>query len=171
MPYGSRRAAPDASRMAVSGAAAPPQPFARITDSSISSQAKKRARRAMQRLYRFAAGGACSRRCRDSCASPGSRPGFCVASGGSVIGRVLRQRYDLVRIRGEGAVAIVYGARDRAPGARVAVKVMERPAGTRRKHLVPRFQREATAAMSLDSPYVTRVFEHGSEGDMLFLVM
>lgn len=68
-------------------------------------------------------------------------------------------------------MGVVYEGRDLRTDARVAVKVLDQPRLLRTKQTIARFHREAKMAMALASPHVTRVIEHGADGDTLFLVM
>ncbi len=76
-------------------------------------------------------------------------------------GRTFGGRYRLGERIGSGAMGEVYAAEDEKGGA-VAVKVLHEHA-IEDPALVARFQREATIAMRIESPYVARVVEAGRE--------
>jgi tetratricopeptide (TPR) repeat protein len=78
--------------------------------------------------------------------------------------------FDLVREAGRGGMGVVYEARQRSLGRRVAVKVLTRAAAlddrTRR-----RFLHEARAASLVEHPNVVPVFHVGEEHGVPFYVM
>ena len=78
--------------------------------------------------------------------------------------------YQLLERLGQGAMAQVYRARDPTSGAEVAVKILY-PHLTGDEGFVARFRREAQAAASLDHPHIIRILDHGTEGDLSYLVM
>ena len=83
------------------------------------------------------------------------------SSSQGLAGRVFGGRYRLLERIGAGAMGEVYAAED--DDARpVAIKVLHEHA-LEDPALVARFQREATIAMRIDSPYVARVVEAGRE--------
>lgn len=82
-------------------------------------------------------------------------------------------KFEIVRLLGQGAMGEVYLGRDPGIGREVAIKTI-RPAligldvgGDARD----RFAREAKAAGLLHHPNVVTVFEFGTDGDLLYLVM
>jgi eukaryotic-like serine/threonine-protein kinase len=82
----------------------------------------------------------------------------------ALIGATLGQRYELLRILGQGGMGCVYAAVDRDTGAHVAVKVLHR-------HLLEapegegphRFRREAEAARGIPGDHVVRVLDAGTD--------
>lgn len=82
-------------------------------------------------------------------------------------------KFEIVRLLGQGAMGEVYLGRDPGIGREVAIKTI-RPsligedAGG---DLRGRFAREAKAAGLLQHPNVVTVFEFGTDGDLLYLVM
>ncbi len=76
-------------------------------------------------------------------------------------GRTFGGRYRLIERIGSGAMGEVYAAED-DDGAPFAVKVLHEHA-LEDPALVARFQREATIAMRVESPFVARVIEAGRE--------
>ncbi|ARX88882.1 hypothetical protein SMD44_08369 [Streptomyces alboflavus] len=68
----------------------------------------------------------------------------------------------------------VWRARDARLDREVAVKLLGLPQDTSapdRERMLALFVREARAAAALDSTYIVPVFDHGSEGDIPYLVM
>ncbi|PKO22012.1 MAG: hypothetical protein CVU38_11675 [Chloroflexi bacterium HGW-Chloroflexi-1] len=77
--------------------------------------------------------------------------------------------YELIERLGQGATAQVY--RGLAPDGRpVAVKLLH-PHLTSDAGFLARFRREAAAASQLDHPHIVKVLDHGSEGELHYLVM
>lgn len=87
-----------------------------------------------------------------------------------VVGSILSDRYEILERRGEGGMAIVYRARDRILGRRVAIKVL-RPQYAADTDFVERFRREAQAAASLSHPNVVNIFDVGTDGEVHYIVM
>jgi eukaryotic-like serine/threonine-protein kinase len=89
-----------------------------------------------------------------------------------VIGRVISGKYRIDALLGEGAMGIVYRARQEALGRDVAVKVMH-PHLARNKTFATRFEREAQAASKLVHPNSILVTDFGAEPEdgILYLVM
>ena len=79
-------------------------------------------------------------------------------------------RYQLMERLGQGAMARVYRAHDPASDADVAVKILHSHL-TGDEGLEARFRREAQAAASLDHPNIIAVMDHGSDGELSYLVM
>jgi hypothetical protein len=78
--------------------------------------------------------------------------------------------YETVREIGHGGQGIVYEARDRRLGRRVAIKVLTGRA-TRFHEPRARFQREAAVMARLDDPGICQIFEAGFDGEVPFIVM
>jgi serine/threonine-protein kinase len=78
----------------------------------------------------------------------------------SLVGRLLAGKYRVVRLLGEGGVALVYEAVYERIGRRVAVKVLK-PEVARRKDVAERFVREARAASAVSHPGIVQVFDIG----------
>ncbi|MBK6921009.1 MAG: protein kinase [Deltaproteobacteria bacterium] len=86
-------------------------------------------------------------------------------------GDLLVRRYRLVAVLGEGAMGVVWRARDLADDGEVAVKILH-PQLAGDAKLVARFDREAHAGAVLDHPGCVRVLGCGtSERGAKFLVM
>lgn len=81
------------------------------------------------------------------------------------IGKTLGQTYKIVRVIGEGGMGRVYEAtHTRIPGKRFAIKVLH-PEYARQPDVLSRFQREATTAASIRSPYVVDVYDIDKTSD------
>lgn len=88
-----------------------------------------------------------------------------------LVGLILDDRYELLRLLGVGGMGFVYLAGQLGLGRRVAVKMLyaER---TRDRTSVKRFQREAHALASLAHPGIVRVIDYGDlDGRNPYLVM
>ncbi|GLH74429.1 hypothetical protein GETHLI_29310 [Geothrix limicola] len=82
-------------------------------------------------------------------------------------------KFEILRLLGQGAMGEVYLGRDPGIGREVAIKTI-RPSlvgETAGVDLRDRFAREAKAAGLLHHPNVVTVFEFGTDGDLLYLVM
>ncbi|MFD4973058.1 serine/threonine-protein kinase [Streptomyces sp. NPDC058424] len=80
---------------------------------------------------------------------------------------LLADRYELEDLLGRGAVGEVWRASDQMLGRPVAVKLLR--AGERTD--TARFRREAQIAACLNHPNVVSMYDFGSHGDQLYLVM
>ncbi len=85
-------------------------------------------------------------------------------------GRVLNERYRLIRPLGQGSQAAVWVADHLALQTHVAVKLID-PELAKRADARERFKREATAAAQLRSAHVVQILDHGIDGDQPFIVM
>lgn len=85
-------------------------------------------------------------------------------------GRVLSQRYRLIRPVGQGSQASVWVAEHLALTTHVAVKLID-PELAKKETARERFRREATAAAQLRSAHVVQILDHGIDGDQPFIVM
>jgi serine/threonine protein kinase len=83
---------------------------------------------------------------------------------------LLGGRYAVREPLGRGGMAVVYRATDAVLGRPVAVKVLS-DGLARDPAFVERFRREARAAAGLTHRGVVTVFDHGSEGDVHYIVM
>jgi serine/threonine protein kinase len=87
------------------------------------------------------------------------------------VGETLRDRYELVRTLGEGGMAVVYEARQKDNGQRVAVKVLA-PELSRQPELIARFDREARAVQRLRTRHVAHVRDIATtDAGIPFMVM
>jgi serine/threonine-protein kinase len=85
-------------------------------------------------------------------------------------GKVLNERYRLIRPLGQGSQASVWVAEHLALATHVAVKLID-PELAKKDEARERFRREATAAAQLRSAHVVQVIDHGIEDDQPFIVM
>jgi serine/threonine protein kinase/beta-lactam-binding protein with PASTA domain len=86
------------------------------------------------------------------------------------VGRVLGDRYRLIRPLGVGASAHVFVAEDVSLGRRVAIKVLH-PALAGDAGFLRRFRAEAQVVASLRHPNILTVFDWGEDGGSPYLVM
>jgi len=87
-----------------------------------------------------------------------------------VIGKLLGNRYEIVRKLGSGGMAHVYKANCTYLHRPVSVKVL-RPEHAEDEDFLRRFEREAQAAASLSHPNIVGVYDVGSEGETHYIVM
>jgi len=85
-------------------------------------------------------------------------------------GKVLAERYRLIKPIGKGAQASVWTAEHLALSTTVAVKLID-PDLAKQKDARERFKREATAAAKLRSAHVVHILDHGIEDDQPYIVM
>jgi serine/threonine protein kinase len=86
------------------------------------------------------------------------------------VGRVLSDRYRLVRPLGQGSQGAVWIADHLALNTHVAVKLID-PELAKREDARERFKREATAAAQLRSAHVVQIMDHGIHDGQPFIVM
>src|SRR5690242_8898883 len=85
-----------------------------------------------------------------------------------MLGRTLRNRYEIKQELGEGSTATVYKAVDKRLGRDVALKVLlPYVRDTVRK----RFFQEATAVAMLNHPGIMAIYDMDEEDDLHFLVV
>jgi serine/threonine-protein kinase len=85
-------------------------------------------------------------------------------------GRLIKDRYALEALLGEGGDALVYRATDRHLRRAVAVKLL-RPELRADPTFVARFEREARSAGQLNHPHIVSVYDYGEGLDTYYLVM
>lgn len=78
-----------------------------------------------------------------------------------LIGHVLDDRYELLRLLGRGGMGAVYEGRHTGTGRRVAVKLL--PSEALEPEHVARFQREARAFGALRTQHIAQVLDAGSD--------
>jgi serine/threonine protein kinase len=93
--------------------------------------------------------------------SPGAAP---APLGFDFTGRVIDNRYRILRKIGEGGMGTVYAGEHVEIGKAVAVKVLH-PAYSRQQDLVERFRREARAASRVGHPNIIDVTDFGATED------
>src|SRR6185295_15960356 len=79
-------------------------------------------------------------------------------------------RYEILDKLGEGAMGVVYRARDATLGRVVAVKMLSTELG-QDEELHQRFRREAEAIGRLSHPNIVSVYDLGQEGGQLYMAM
>ncbi|HET7769256.1 MAG TPA: protein kinase [Chloroflexota bacterium] len=85
-------------------------------------------------------------------------------------GRVIAERYRLIKPIGHGGMSSVYLARDERLGREVAVKVLH-PSLATDQSFVERLRREAQSAAALSHPNIASVYDWGDGGGAHYLVM
>ena len=90
--------------------------------------------------------------------------------GVGMLGRVLKGRYKLIDVRGNGSMATVYVGRDLETNRVYAVKVLSRQAAAE-KELVERFEREFELLSRLSGAHVVSPVDFGDDHGALFIVM
>jgi eukaryotic-like serine/threonine-protein kinase len=87
-----------------------------------------------------------------------------------LIGSVIAGRFEVLALLGEGSMGAVYRGVELGTRRPVAIKVLL-PHLIAHDEMRARFEREAAAAMRIRHPNAVRVYEHGVERGMAFLVM
>ena len=85
-------------------------------------------------------------------------------------GHMINDRYQIIRMIGEGGMANVYLAHDTILDRDVAVKILRGDLANDEK-FVRRFQREAIAASSLSHPNIVEMYDVGEDDGKYFIVM
>lgn len=87
-----------------------------------------------------------------------------------VKGQKINERYEIIKMLGEGGMANVYLAQDTILDRKVAVKVLRGDLATDEK-FVRRFQRESLAASSLSHPNIVEMYDVGEDDGNFYIVM
>ncbi len=85
------------------------------------------------------------------------------------IGQVIKERYEITQLLGEGGMSYVYKAIDKQLQRTVAIKTLK-PNYVEQEKFVERFKREAQTAANLNHPNIVQIFDWGI-GDEPFFVM
>jgi len=85
------------------------------------------------------------------------------------IGQIIKERYEIVQLLGEGGMSYVYKANDKQLKRTVAIKTLK-PNYVQQEKFVERFKREAQTAANLNHPNIVQIFDWGI-GDEPFFVM
>ena len=85
------------------------------------------------------------------------------------IGQIVKERYEILEILGEGGMAFVYKARDTQLERFVAIKTLK-PTYVNQETFVDRFKREAKTAANLNHPNIVQIFDWGIEGEPYFVM-
>jgi serine/threonine-protein kinase len=89
---------------------------------------------------------------------------------GLSVGTLVGDRYEIVRLLGEGGMGSVYEARHKILGRHVAIKVLK-PEVALNEGLVARFLQEAKAAAELHHKNIVELTDYGVDGDRPYMVM
>ena len=91
--------------------------------------------------------------------------------GPGLVGTVIEEKYELIRMLGEGGMGAVFEAQHVVIGSRVAVKTLH-PEAAGQPEALERFQREAQAAGTIGHPNIVRVHDIGQlPGGLPYMVM
>ncbi len=85
-------------------------------------------------------------------------------------GQKINDRYEIIRLIGEGGMANVYLAQDTILDRKVAVKILRGDLASDEK-FVKKFQREAISASSLSHPNIVEMYDVGEDGGLYYIVM
>jgi serine/threonine-protein kinase len=85
------------------------------------------------------------------------------------IGQIVKERYEILEILGEGGMAFVYKARDTQLERFVAIKTLK-PNYVNQETFVDRFKREAKTAANLNHPNIVQIFDWGIEEEPFFVM-
>ncbi len=85
------------------------------------------------------------------------------------IGQIIKERYEITQLLGEGGMSYVYKAVDKQLQRTVAIKTLK-PNYVEQEKFVERFKREAQTAANLNHPNIVQIFDWGI-GDEPFFVM
>lgn len=88
----------------------------------------------------------------------------------NLTGEFISGRYLVLKLIASGGMASVYLAQDKVLERQVALKVIH-PHLSKDRSFVEKFQREAKMAAKLSHPNLVNVFDQGSDGDVIYLVM
>ena len=85
------------------------------------------------------------------------------------IGQIIKERYEIIQLLGEGGMSYVYKANDKQLKRTVAIKTLK-PNYVQQEKFVERFKREAQTAANLNHLNIVQIFDWGI-GDEPFFVM
>ena len=85
------------------------------------------------------------------------------------IGQIIKDRYEIEEILGEGGMAFVYKSKDRQLQITVAIKTLK-PNYVSQEKFVDRFRREAQTAANLNHPNIVQIFDWGIEDEPYFVM-
>ncbi len=83
-------------------------------------------------------------------------------------GKVIDDRYELVRRLGSGAIGVVWLARDRASNLDVALKLLH-PKLTNDPNAIAQLEREAAVLDKLDHPHIAKMYAFQASGPSVYL--
>jgi serine/threonine-protein kinase len=85
------------------------------------------------------------------------------------IGQIIKERYKIIELLGEGGMAFVYKAKDMQLERIVAIKTLK-PNYVEQTTFVERFKREAQTAANLNHPNIVQIFDWGIEEEPYFVM-
>ena len=85
------------------------------------------------------------------------------------IGQIIKDRYEVIELLGEGGMAFVYKAKDMQLQRTVAIKTLK-PNYVEQTTFVERFKREAQTAANLNHPNIVQIFDWGIEEEPYFVM-
>ena len=85
------------------------------------------------------------------------------------IGQIVKERYEILEILGEGGMAFVYKARDTQLERFVAIKTLK-PNYVNQNTFVERFRREAQTAANLNHSNIVQIFDWGIDEEPYFVM-
>ena len=85
------------------------------------------------------------------------------------IGQIIKERYEIQEVLGEGGMAFVYKAMDTQLERYVAIKTLK-PNYVNQETFVERFRREAKTAANLNHPNIVQIFDWGIEEEPFFVM-
>ena len=85
------------------------------------------------------------------------------------IGQIIKERYEILEVLGEGGMAFVYKAMDTQLERYVAIKTLK-PNYVNQETFVERFRREAKTAANLNHPNIVQIFDWGIEEEPFFVM-
>ena len=74
------------------------------------------------------------------------------------IGQLIKERYEITQLLGEGGMSFVYKAIDKQLQRTVAIKTLK-PVYVEQEKFVERFKREAQTAANLNHPNIVQIFD------------
>ena len=86
-----------------------------------------------------------------------------------IIGQIIKERYEITELLGEGGMSYVYKAVDKQLQRTVAIKTLK-PTYVQQEKFVDRFKREAQTAANINHPNIVQIFDWGI-GEEPFFVM
>ena len=85
------------------------------------------------------------------------------------IGQIIKERYEITQLLGEGGMSYVYKAIDKQLQRTVAIKTLK-PNYVEQEKFVERFKREAQTAANLNHPNIVQIFDWGIEDEPYFVM-
>ncbi|HEY5923078.1 MAG TPA: serine/threonine-protein kinase [Kofleriaceae bacterium] len=86
------------------------------------------------------------------------------------LGKIVDGRYRVLEVIGRGGMGVVYRVEHLRMGKIAAMKVLHRDLASD-PDVINRFEREAAAISKLHHPHTVQVFDFGTAGDALYLIM